>query len=264
MAKNESELVLTRQAKITGIIAGSVAAVVMLGTGLVLAPEGTPLRKEVSSVALPYFGQNWRVFAPNILKVNRTLEMRAQWRNGEGELVRSGWVSISSLEQRTAGGNIAPSRIAKSSWNVSGAYLQRFSKLDEDQRQRVQTTFIEQHDGGFRSIPIEALVEELGTDQPDVIRFLRMDYMFMRHMTLYATAGFEEKIERVQWRIVRERPNDFINRFNDDQQFADKVTTFGWRQANVELKPTVLEEYRNIIERYGATYAFKKAAENAS
>lgn len=264
MKKVQSELVLSKPAKITGIIASSIALAVMLGTGLVLAPEGTPLRKEVSSVVLPYFGQNWRVFAPNILKVNRTLEMRAQWRNEEGELVRSDWVSITDIEQRTAQGNMAPSRIEKSSWNASGTYLLRFNKLDEEQRERVQGTFIEQHDGGVRAIPVESLVEELGVDDPAVIRYLRMDYMFMRYMTVYATAGFDETIERVQWRIVRERPNDFVNRFNDDQQYTDNVTTFGWRQSNVQLKPSIVNEYRNVIERYGATHVFEKAAEDVS
>lgn len=250
--------------RVTSAIAALVSIIVMLGTLLVVAPEGTPLRAEVRSLSLPYFGQNWRVFAPDILKVNRTLEFRAQWRDDNDALVRSDWVSITDLELRTVAGNPAPSRIEKSSWNVSNTYLQRYHRLDDQQRERTRDTFIEAHDGGFRPIPVEDLIEELGVDDPDVIRFLRMDYMLMRYVSLYATAGFERDIERVQWRVVRERPNDFTHRFSDEPQFEANVTTFGWRQSNLTIEPSVLSEYRNIIERYGGKITFRKAAEYAT
>jgi hypothetical protein len=239
-------------------------AVVVLGTVLILTPTGTPLRSEVRSVAFPYFSQNWRVFAPNILKVNRTLEIRAQWRDDKGELVKSGWVSVTEIEQRTVGGNSAPSRVGKSSWNASGTFLTRYQALDQAQKERVRDTFIERSGDGFRAIPVEDLIDDLGAGDGDVIRFLRMDYMLMRYATLYATAGFGQDIERVQWRIVRERPNDFTHRFDEGQQFAPNVTTFGWRQSTVAIDPAVVDEYRAIIERFGATATFQKAAVDGS
>lgn len=241
----------------------ALALIVMLGTALIIAPAGTPLRSEVRSAALPYFGQTWRVFAPNILKTNRTLEMRAQWRDGEGELVTSEWVSITDIEQRTVPGNVVPSRIQKLSLNSSQTYLGRYNDLETDQRKRVRDTFIEPHDGGFRAIPVEDLITDLGEDDGDVIRFLRMDYMMMRYMTLYATAGFNEKIERVQWRIPRERPNDFTHRFDEDPQFTTNVTTFGWRQSTVGIEADVVDEFRAVIERFGAAATFERAADDA-
>lgn len=263
MTEPREKSVLTTAARITGILAAIVALAVMLTTVLVVSPPGTPLRAEVRSVALPYFGQTWRVFAPNILKVNRTLEMRAQWKQ-DGVLVRSGWVSITDLEIRAIAGNAAPSRVVKSSWNASNTYLQRFNLLDEDQRERAQDTFIERFDGEFRAIPNDRLVDQLGAGDPDVIRFLRMDYMLMRYLTLYATAGFGHDIERVQWRVVRERPNDFAHRFDAEPQFEPNVTTFGWRQSNVRIEQSVVDDFRTTIERFGGREAFRKAAADAS
>ena len=254
---------LSRSARVTGIIATLVVFVVIAATAVIFLPSGNPLRSAVQTVAFPYFSQNWRVFAPDILKSNRTLEIRAQWPDESGDLVTSGWVSITDIEQRTVMGNVAPSRIEKNSWNASNTYLKRYFALDDDQRDRVRDTFIEAHDGGFRPIPVEDLIADLGEDDGDVVRFLRVDYMLMRYATMYATAGFGQSIERVQWRVVTERPNDFTHRFDDEPQFTPTIRTFGWRQSNLSIDPDVLEQYRAVINRYGAISAFERAADEA-
>lgn len=263
MHKKSPPAPLSRSARATGLIATLVIAVVVAGTALLFTPGGNPLRSAVESVASPYFSQNWRVFAPNILKSNRTFEIRAQWRDDDGELIKSDWVSITDIEQRTVAGNIAPSRIEKNSWNVSSTYVKRYLALNEEQRERVRDTFIEASDDGFRPISDEDLIAELGKGDGDVIRFLRMDYMLMRYATMYATAGFGQEIERVQWRVVNQRPNDFTHRFEDEPQFTPTIRTFGWRQSNVSIDPDVLEQYRATISRYGADFAFERAADDA-
>lgn len=247
----------------TAIVASIIMLIVMVGTILIILPAGTPLRQPVQAVATPYFSQNWRVFAPNILKVNRTVDIRAQWRDDSGDLVHSGWVSISDIENQTVTGNFAPSRIEKNASNSSQTVLSRYNDLDSDQRERVRDTFIQTTDDGFQPIHVDDLVDDLGTGDSDVIRYLRMDYMYMRYATLYASAGFDEDIERVQWRINRERPNDFQNRFLDEEQFSDSVTTFGWRQSNVAMSEDVVDEYRQLIDRTGMEHLFTKAAADA-
>lgn len=251
------------QHKTTAIIASIIMLVVMLSTILLILPSGTPLKQQVQAVASPYFSQNWRVFAPNILKVNRKVEISAQWRDDNNELVRSGWVSLSDIEEQTVSGNLAPSRVHKNAFNSSQTLLSRYNELEAEQKERVRDTFIERSGDGFQPIPVENLLAELGEDDSNVVRYLRSDYMYMRYATLYATAGFDEDIERVQWRITRERPNDFENRHLDEQQYSGTTTTFGWRQSNVALDQDVLDEYEALIERAGMEHLFTKAADNA-
>lgn len=248
----------------TAVVASVIMLIVMASTVLVLLPSGTPLREPVNSAVSPSFSQNWRVFAPNILKVNRNVEIRAQWRDDNNQLVQSDWVSLTEIEEQGVTGHFAPSRIHKNAFNSSQTLLSRYNDLDVEQKERVRDTFIEATDDNeFRPIDVEELIDDLGAGDSDVIRYLRMDYMYMRFATLYATAGFDEDIERVQWRITRERPNDFQNRFSDEQQYSDSVTTFGWRHSNVEMPAEVLDEYRNLIERTGKEHLFRKAASNA-
>lgn len=249
--------------QITAIVASVIMLIVMVGTILIVLPSGTPLRQPVQSAASPYFSQNWRVFAPDILKVNRTVDIRAQWRDDGGELIHSGWVSISDIETQTVSGNFAPSRIEKNALNSSQTLLNRYNDLESDQQERVRDTFIETTDDGFQPIHVEDLVDDLGVEDSDVIQYLRMDYMYMRYATVYATAGFDRDIERVQWRISRERPNDFHNRFQEGKQFSDSVTTFGWRQSNVAMSDDLLHEYGKLIDRTGKEHLFTKAAADA-
>lgn len=259
MPADDDRPTLDRNARITGVVAAAVALAAMLTTVLVVAPEGTPGRAQVRSTVLPYFGQNWRVFAPEILKTNRTLEFRAAWRDDSGEFVESGWVSLTDIELRAVTGHVTPSRIAKSSWNASSTYLQRYLALDDDQRDRARDTFIERDQDDFRPIADAELIAQLGEGDPDVIRYLRMDYMLMRYTTMYATAGFGRPVERIQWRVVRERPNDFHNRFVTEPQFATATTTFGWRQTRVRVAPRIVEEYRDLIRRTGSEWLFGSA-----
>ena len=263
MRRKPSPPVLTRSARVTGIIATLVAFVVIAGTALIVSPVGTPLRSEVRSVALPYFGQTWRVFAPNIMKVDRTLQFRVGWLDDNGDMVKSGWVNFTQIEQRAAEGNPFPSRIQKPTWNTSATYLNRYRALDDEQQTRARDTFIEATGDGFRAIPVEELIADLGEDDGDVIRYLRMDYMMMRNITLFATAGFDEKIERIQWRVVRERQNDFTHRFDEEQQFNPTISTFGWRQSTVEVDPEIVSEYRALIDRNGGSFEFKEARREA-
>lgn|SRR5699024_4913891 len=251
------------QHKVTAVVATVIMLLVMVSTVLLILPSGTPLKQQVHGVASPFFSQNWRVFAPNILKVNRKVEIRAQWRDDNNELIRSGWVSISDIEEQPVTGNLAPSRIHKNAFNSSQTLLSRYNELESEQQERIRDTFIERSGDGFQPIPVEDLLADLGEDNGDVVRYLRSDYMYMRYATLYATAGFGEDIERVQWRISRERPNDFDNRHLDEQQYSGTTTTFGWRQSNVVFSQDIQDEYEAFIDRTGTQHLFTKAADNA-
>ncbi|WP_217136375.1 DUF5819 family protein [Leucobacter chinensis] len=248
-------------ARFSTVVAMALSLLIMVGTVLMVLPQGTPMKKELQSVAAPYFAQNWRVFAPNIMKANFSLEMRAQWFEDE-KLVKSDWVSITDLETKNVHGNVVPSRIQKNSWNLSQAFRKRYNALNDEQKARVKDTFIQKGESGFEAIPSEELIAELGKKDANVIRFLRMDYMTMRYLSLYARAGFEKDIERVQWRIMLDRPNDFTHRFDDEKQFEPSVVTFGWRQSNVRAPKNVVDEYRAVIERMGAEKMFREAAAN--
>lgn len=242
------------------IAATAVAASVVAGyvfVSLLYVSPPNPVKSALSGVtraSSPYFAQKWNVFAPNIAKSNPQLRIQAQWRDDEGELVKSEWTNITAVEFGAVTGHALPSRIQKLSWNTLGAYLLRFRELEIGQRAVVQDSFIERVEGGFRATPRARLVDELsalGDDRGDVIDLLRYDAMVKEYATYVATATFDEKIERVRWEIYREQPNDFAERYADPRH-EPTITRFGWRHADDRIRADALAAFDDVIARYGA------------
>jgi hypothetical protein len=208
----------------------------------------------VTRAASPYFAQKWNVFAPNIAKSNPEFRVQAQWRDDDGDLVKSEWRNVTAVEFAAVTGNALPSRVQKVSWNALAGYLTRFRALTTEQRTVVQDTFIERFDGGYRGTPPHDLVERLealADNRSDVLDLLRYDYMLKEYATYFATATFDRKIERIRWEVYRERPNDFARRFDAEQQHAPSTTRFGWRQADDRMQPDALATFETLIARYG-------------
>jgi hypothetical protein len=237
-------------------VATALTLVIVAGYAFISAtftlPE-SPARPAVGEVFSPYFTQRWNVFAPNILKVNRELQLQVQWRE-DGELVHSDWIDVTGIEFGAAAGSPMPSRITKNSYNAGQAYLDRYRALSDDQRDRVRDTFIQALGGGeFSPIPDAELIDEiagLGVSRSAVVRFLRYDYMLQRFGAAFGSAYFDRDVERVRWRVSSERPNDFAHRFDAEPQNEVSYTTFGWRQPASSPSPEVVALYDDVIERY--------------
>lgn len=242
------------------IIATAVAAFVVVAyifvTLLFVSPPN-PVKTAFSGVtgaASPYFAQKWNVFAPNIAKSNPELRVQAQWRDDDGDLIKSEWRSITAVEFGAVTGSALPSRVQKLSWNALAAYLTRFGALTNEQKTVVQDTFIERFDGGYRGTPSDELIERLTSlaeNHSEVIALLRYDYMLKEYATYFATAAFDEEIERIRWEVYRERPNAFDRRFDDEQQYEPSITRFGWRHADDRMRADALASFEEIIARYG-------------
>jgi len=244
-----------RSGGVMAAVAAAMTLVIVLGYAFVAGSFtilSSPTRPVVSEVFSPYFTQRWNVFAPNIMKVNRNLQIQVQWREN-GELVHSDWVDVTDAEFTAARGIPTPSRISKNSFNAAQAYLTRYQALGDEQRERVRDTFIRRVDGGFAPMQAQALLDEidgLGESRSSVVRFLRYDYMLVRFASAFGGAYFDRDVERVRWRIQHDRPNDFLHRFDEERQTELSYTTFGWRQPGVGPTDEVRAIYDEVIERY--------------
>lgn len=217
------------------------------------AAPPSPVRAPVAAVFAPFFSQQWNVFAPDVLKSNRRLQVQVQWRE-HGELVASDWVDVTDIEFGAVRGIPFPSRISKNSVNATEAYVDRYRALDDEQRKRVRDTFIAATgEGTFRPIPDAELIDQiddLGDSRSAVVRFLRYDYMLTRFAAAFGTAYFGHEVERVRWRVHVDYPNDFDLRFDPEPQREPSVTTFGWRQPARAPSAEVVAIYTDVIERY--------------
>jgi hypothetical protein len=196
------------------------------------------------------------VFAPSIQKTNRRLELQAQWRDPSGALVKSEWVDVTSTEYAAGEGRIQPSRTVKQSANLLKTYSTRVQGLTPEQQRIMQDTFIRRADtdSGFAAKTAVSLIDQLTALDPGsrsrVITALRADYVVKEFTTYWATARFDRDVERVRWRIVTERPNDYAHRADDQAQYTPSVRVYGWREADDVIDPQALSVYRAVVERY--------------
>ncbi|MBV7698178.1 DUF5819 family protein [Streptomyces sp. TRM70350] len=92
-----------------------VAVAVCAHIGMVflhVAPSNTVTKqhgKAIDEWIYPEFEQNWKLFAPNPLQQNISVQVRAQIRTGDGSSRTTGWYDLSAQDGRAIDGNPLPS-----------------------------------------------------------------------------------------------------------------------------------------------------------
>lgn len=92
-----------------------VAAGVCAHLGMVflhLAPSNTVSKQHhetISDWIYPEFEQNWKLFAPNPLQQNITVQVRAEMYTADGASRTTGWYNLSSQDGRAIDGSLVPS-----------------------------------------------------------------------------------------------------------------------------------------------------------
>ncbi|MET7317013.1 DUF5819 family protein [Streptomyces thermoviolaceus] len=100
---------------VAAVAAVAVAVVACVHLGMVflsVAPANTLSKRHGDAVdawVYPEFEQNWKLFAPNPLQQNITVQVRAQVRSAAGETFTTGWYDLSAQDGRDIRGNLLPS-----------------------------------------------------------------------------------------------------------------------------------------------------------
>ncbi|MBC7267184.1 MAG: hypothetical protein H5T76_00495 [Streptomyces sp.] len=101
------------------VVLAVVAVVVCVHLGMVflhVAPSNTATKRHGEAVeewVYPEFEQNWKLFAPNPLQQNISVQVRAQVRTPDGGSRITGWYDLSAQDGRNIDGNLLPSHTAQ-------------------------------------------------------------------------------------------------------------------------------------------------------
>ncbi|MEU0248125.1 DUF5819 family protein [Streptomyces sp. NPDC006235] len=157
----------------------AVVACAHLGmTFLHVAPPNTVTRehgKAVDDWIYPEFEQNWKLFAPNPLQQNISIQVRAEIRDGEGGTLTTGWYDLSAEDGRAIDGNLLPSH------------------TQQNELRRAWDFFLATHDGENRPVGLRGSLSESYLRRIVVLRLDRDD-------AVRAATGGGGVIERVQVR----------------------------------------------------------------
>ncbi|MER6167463.1 DUF5819 family protein [Streptomyces violaceorubidus] len=169
---------LSPRYQVGAVVALAVVAVAVCAhIGLVflhVAPSNT-LTKQHGSVVdewvFPEFEQNWKLFAPNPLQQNVSVQVRAEVSTAGGEIRTTGWYDLSAEDGRAIDGNPLPSH------------------TQQNELRRAWDFFVASHDSEDRPVGLRGALSETYLRR---IALLRLD----RH----DAAGPGGVVERVQYR----------------------------------------------------------------
>ncbi|MEU4463276.1 DUF5819 family protein [Streptomyces sp. NPDC024017] len=152
-------------------------------TFLHVAPVNTVTRAHGEAVdewIYPEFEQNWKLFAPNPLQQNISIQVRAGVRGPDGMTQTTGWYDLSAEDGHAIDGNLLPSH------------------TQQNELRRAWDFFVATHDGENRPVGLRGSLSESYLRRIMVLRLDRDD-------AVRAATGGAGVIERVQ---VRSRTSD--------------------------------------------------------
>ncbi|WP_333736861.1 DUF5819 family protein [Streptomyces sp. IBSBF 2806] len=138
-----------------------VAVVVCLQVGMVflhVAPSNTVTKahgKAIDDWIYPEFEQNWKLFAPNPLQQNISVQVRAQVRTEDGGSRTTGWYDLSAQDGRAIDGNLVPSH------------------TQQNELRRAWDFFTATHDNDNRSVGVRGALAETYLRRIVVLRLER-------------------------------------------------------------------------------------------
>ncbi|MGV9814585.1 DUF5819 family protein [Streptomyces cellulosae] len=157
------------------LAAVAVTVCVHLGmTFLHVAPPNTVSKKHSETIAdwvYPEFEQNWKLFAPNPLQQNVSVQVRAEIRTPDGASRTTGWYDLSAQDGRTIDGNLAPSH------------------TQQNELRRAWDFYVSTHDDDNRPVGLRGALSESYLRRIMAMRLDRAD-----------AAGADGEVARVQVR----------------------------------------------------------------
>ncbi|MFF8937625.1 DUF5819 family protein [Streptomyces paradoxus] len=157
----------------------AVGVCVHLGmTFLHVAPANTVTKahgKAVDDWIYPEFEQNWKLFAPNPLQQNISIQVRAGIRGPDGMTVTTGWYDLSAEDGMAIDGNLLPSH------------------TQQNELRRAWDFYIATHDAENRPVGLRGSLSESYLRRIMVLRLDRDD-------AVRAATGGAGVVERVQVR----------------------------------------------------------------
>ncbi|MDN6498522.1 MAG: DUF5819 family protein, partial [Yaniella sp.] len=211
----------------------------------------TPAREQfgndnLQTYVMPWFEQDWSIFAPNPRRTAVTFEVRAVYTDSEGTNNTTPWVDLVALEDDIVAGNLAGPRTAKLTRRLADRMHSARSNMNDEQLDWLAANYF--------LTPIEQLRSRLldvegGTGTHHVDRYLQADVAATYIATAVAELHDPVSIERVQYQTSSRQLPTWENRHDDDLDDRSRsYRTYGWR-APADLSEQELEYFGAYLNR---------------
>lgn len=186
-------------------------------------PIRTDMRPTVADYLLPYFDQNWGLFAPDPINSNEHIQVRARLEGADGEVVETDWFDATAYEVRRILHDPFPSRAVRPSTTYYRNIASAVRSLSGEQRAVLLDDY---SDGNWDRLAADLSAAGPARGVGDQIRLERMNAAYA---TGVARAVWGDHVVAVQIRLQGEQIPRFDDRLDPDAASTFSYTDFGWR-----------------------------------
>jgi hypothetical protein len=189
------------------------------------------VRDDVTAYMLPFFEQNWSLFAPNPVNAEDEFLVRAQVADPQtGEVETTQWRSATELEWRLVRHNPAPSRASRLSSNLHRRLNTLWDRLGDEQQEIVARDYATTGAADWDRLAADLAAAQNGETTSRVEDFVRADQVAAGYATQFAKAMWPGDVTAVQFQLRRTPVPRWQDRMAPPPEAPEFSTReFGWR-----------------------------------
>jgi hypothetical protein len=194
----------------------------------------------------PFFGQSWRLFAPNPIDEDRNLLVQGAYVDEDGNVKTTPWVDWTSVEQDVIEHRLVGGRAGYITTKIYGALNEEFQEMEPAQRSLAERS-------SALSPPswdtLRASLLRVGPDTGDVDDYLRYDRAAARLATSVVLARSSREITAVRYALRERDVTPYDARHGDEAEREAArpeaiMRVSGWRAPS----PGPVAERRGVAE----------------
>ncbi|AYY12374.1 hypothetical protein EF847_06295 [Actinobacteria bacterium YIM 96077] len=231
---------------IAGILSAAVAAH-LAATALFVGPDNAAketFEEPLDSYMLPFFQQNWSLFAPTPIRTERSMYVRG-WFDDENH---TEWVNVTELELKAAiEHNLLPSRAGIATRRLATRIASHHSRINGDEQEVLTGHY---HSNAWSRLRERLMEQEDRSSATRISYLLRYDRTMAAYATqfVYAWWGEDAGVKYVQVKTVDQRAPAFANRHGESEP-KPREREFG-RRPLIEFEGQDRDAFAAAIERF--------------
>jgi hypothetical protein len=180
----------------------------------------------------PFFGQNWRLFAPNPVDGDKTLLVQGAYVDDSGDLHRTAWINWTEVEQDVIEHRLVGGRAGYISTKFYPSLDEEFRELGSPEQKTLSERTSALDPPSWDEL--QAYLARIGPDDDDLGDYLRYDRAAARLASDVVAARTSHELTAVRYALRRHGVTPYDARHFDeaDRQEARPEATMrigGWR-----------------------------------
>jgi hypothetical protein len=181
----------------------------------------------------PFFGQSWRLFAPNPINADQTLLVQGAYVDGDGNLRKTPWVNWTKVEQDVIEHRLIGGRAGYISTKIYGALGEEFEEMENPEQKALSARTSPLAPPSWKEL--RDYLARIGPDEDDLADYMRYDRAAARLATEVIASRYPTRnLTAVRYALRDQGVTPFADRHGSKAERkaarpAPKMRIDGWR-----------------------------------